>query len=115
MDLQISRMTTAFPSLRPRKKLVSAIAALLRHENHSEYVEISLVLCDDAFIQNLNRDHRGKDKPTDVLSFPQDDDVVLGDIVISLDTAKRQAKAAGWSHMDEVVLLAVHGTLHLLG
>src|SRR6187402_543906 len=99
MDLQISRMTAAFPSLRPRKKLVPAIAALLRHESHSDDVEISLVLCDDAFIQDLNRDHRGKDKPTDVLSFPQGDDFVLGDIVISLDTAAKQAKAAGWNHL----------------
>jgi len=87
----------------------------LRHESHPDDVEISLVLCDDAFIQDLNRDHRGKDKPTDVLSFPQGDAVVLGDIVISLDTAAKQARSAGWSHLDEVVLLAVHGVLHLLG
>lgn len=78
-------------------------------------MEISLVLCDDAFIQSLNLDHRGKDKPTDVLSFPQGDAVVLGDIVISLDTAARQAQSAGWSHLDEVILLAIHGVLHLLG
>lgn len=87
----------------------------MRREQHDPDVEISLVLCDDAFIQNLNRDHRGKDKPTDVLSFPQDDPVVLGDVVISLDTAAKQAQAAGWSHMDEIVLLGLHAVLHLLG
>lgn len=87
----------------------------MRREKHDPDVEISLVLCDDAFIQNLNRDHRGKDKPTDVLSFPQDHPIVLGDVVISLDTAARQAQAAGWSHMDEIVLLALHAVLHLLG
>jgi len=96
-------------------------------------VEISLVLCDDPFIRSLNLEHRGLDKPTDVLSFPQDDpddfpsftppdgdpdgDIprVLGDIVISLDTADAQARAAGWRLEDEIDLLAIHGVLHLLG
>ncbi|BDI32172.1 hypothetical protein CCAX7_42230 [Capsulimonas corticalis] len=87
----------------------------MRREDASKDSEISIVLCDDDFIQDLNRAHRGKDKPTDVLSFPQDDDLVLGDIVISLPTAERQARAAGWPMEDEVVLLGIHGVLHLLG
>jgi probable rRNA maturation factor len=65
-------------------------------------VELSLVLCDDARIQALNRDYRGKDAPTDVLSFSmregeeaEADDPVLGDLVISLDTAARQASELG--------------------
>ncbi|MEO7717905.1 MAG: rRNA maturation RNase YbeY [Capsulimonas sp.] len=87
----------------------------MRREDASKNSEISIVLCDDDFIQELNRTHRDKNKPTDVLSFPQDDDIVLGDIVISLPTAERQARAAGWAMEDEVVLLAVHGVLHLLG
>lgn len=78
-------------------------------------VEISVVLCDDPFIQALNRQHRGKDAPTDVLSFAQDDPFLLGDIVISLPTAARQAKAAGWSLEQELALLGIHGLLHLLG
>ena len=73
------------------------------------------MLCDDDFIQALNATHRNKDKPTDVLSFPQGDPLVLGDIVISLDTANRQAEAVGWSLRNEVILLAIHGTLHLIG
>jgi probable rRNA maturation factor len=88
-------------------------------------VEISIVLCDAPFIHSLNNEHRGIDKPTDVLSFPQESDDfpafdgidvprVLGDLVISLDTADRQAHAAGWSLADEVDLLAIHGVLHLL-
>jgi probable rRNA maturation factor len=77
--------------------------------------EVSLVLCDDAFIQSLNAAYRAQDKPTDVLSFAQDDPDLLGDIVISLPTAARQAQAAGWTLENEVVLLAVHGLLHLLG
>lgn len=87
----------------------------MRHESVTNDPEISVVICDDAFIQALNREYRQKDKPTDVLSFAQDDPNVLGDIVISLPTAARQADAAGWPLESEIALLAVHGLLHLLG
>lgn len=87
----------------------------MRHEAVLSDPEISVVLCDDPFIRDLNRDYRGKDKPTDVLSFAQDDPSILGDIVISLPTAARQAQAAGWPLESEIALLGVHGLLHLLG
>lgn len=116
-----------------------------------------MVLCDDLYIQELNRDWRGKDAPTDVLSFElqgedsdlefefEDDDndndgegtvaedgedlseeeseeegddgpvTMLGDVVISLDTAQRQAKERGYTLLDECRVLLVHGLLHLLG
>jgi probable rRNA maturation factor len=84
--------------------------------------ELSLVLCGDAFIQVLNRDYRGQDRPTDVLSFAMRegedgdaDDPVLGDVVISLETAARQAAERGHSVGREVQFLLVHGFLHLLG
>lgn len=77
--------------------------------------EVSVVLCDDAFIQSLNAEYRGQDRPTDVLSFAQNDLDLLGDIVISLPTAARQAQAAGWTLESEVALLGIHGLLHLLG
>lgn len=84
--------------------------------------ELSVVLCDDAFILPLNRDWRGKDAPTDVLSFAQQegeggpqDSVVLGDLVISVETAARQAQALGHPLDAEVAVLLVHGLLHLLG
>ena len=84
--------------------------------------ELSLVLCDDAFIQDLNRDYRGKDRPTDVLSFSQREgeganleDPVLGDVIISIQTASRQAAELGHSLETELVVLMVHGILHLLG
>ncbi|MDP6931394.1 MAG: rRNA maturation RNase YbeY [Myxococcota bacterium] len=84
--------------------------------------ELSVVLCDDAFIHPLNRDWRGKDQPTDVLSFAQregegadPDDSLLGDVLISLDTASRQARQRGHSLVQEVRILLVHGLLHLLG
>ena len=94
--------------------LTGPLAALLRHEAITNDPEISVVLCDDPFIRDLNRDYRQKDKPTDVLSFAQDDPNVLGDIVVSLPTAARQA-AAGWPLESEITLLGVHGLLHLLG
>ena len=85
---------------------------------------------DDAEIEVLNRDYRGKNKPTDVLSFAlfetQDDDeaivfpgeanqLSLGDLVISIATAARQARELGHSLEREIAFLSIHGTLHLLG
>jgi len=87
----------------------------LRREGVAGDPEISLVLCDDLFIGSLNAQYRGKDKTTDVLSFAQDDPELLGDIVISLPTAARQAQAADWTLESEIALLGVHGLLHLLG
>ncbi len=96
--------------------LAPLLQTLLRLEGHSDSVEISVVFSDDAFIQALNNRYRNLDKPTDVLSFAQEDDAeMLGDIVISLPTAARQAALAGWPLQSEAMLLAVHGLLHLLG
>ncbi len=87
-----------------------------------EDAELSVVLCDDAFILPLNRDYRQKDKPTDVLSFSQregeeadEDDPVLGDVVISVETAARQAEERGHALEHELRVLLVHGICHLLG
>jgi probable rRNA maturation factor len=84
--------------------------------------ELTVSLVDDAEIHRLNRDYRGKDRPTDVLAFAMregrrvsGDDTVLGDVVISLDTAARQAAPRRVSTDDEVRTLLIHGILHLLG
>jgi probable rRNA maturation factor len=84
--------------------------------------ELSLLLTDDAEIQALNKTYRKLDQATDVLSFPQDEDAVnesgdtlLGDVVISVETATRQAKEHHLSFNEELILLAIHGILHLLG
>ncbi|MDU4959803.1 MAG: rRNA maturation RNase YbeY [Sporomusaceae bacterium] len=88
--------------------------------------EVSVLLVDNAVIQALNREYRGKDVPTDVLSFAQnegDEPVIvdgsparlLGDIVISLDKAAEQAVDYGHSQEREVAFLCLHGLLHLLG
>ena len=83
-------------------------------------VELSILLCDDAFIHPLNRDYRGKDKPTDVLSFAMREegdpnDPVLGDVIISIERAQEQASERGHAIGVELALLLVHGILHLLG
>ena len=80
--------------------------------------DIELILCDDSYIQSLNQTHRGKDTPTDVLSFPLDsqyEHMPLGSIVISIDRAKEAASQFGHLVREEILILFVHGLLHLLG
>jgi probable rRNA maturation factor len=83
--------------------------------------ELSVVLVNDRAIQSLNRQHRGKDRPTDVLAFPlgeaptADQPRLLGDIVISLPTAARQAKSRKRPLLPEARFLLAHGLLHLIG
>jgi probable rRNA maturation factor len=76
--------------------------------------ELSVSLVDDARMRRLNRSFRGKDSATDVLSFPQGGEMV-GDVVISLDTARRQAREGGWTLSRELRQLLAHGILHCLG
>ncbi len=87
--------------------------------------ELSLRLTDDQEVRNLNREFRSKDQPTDVLSFaamevdcpqlPDEEPLGLGDIIISVETAARQAEIQGHSIEIELIWLASHGLLHLLG
>ena len=78
--------------------------------------EVSVVLAGDRLLQRLNRDFRGKDRPTDVLSFPgAGGDEGLGDVVISVPTAARNARRLGHSVPRELDILALHGFLHVLG
>jgi len=89
------------------------------------HAELSVLLTNDAQIHALNLEHRQKDKPTDVLSFPLDEGGgadgfvsgtrILGDVVISLDTAARQARGRKRELLPEVRFLLAHGVLHLLG
>lgn len=85
--------------------------------------ELSLLLCDNAAMRSVNRRWRGKDKPTDVLSFPIHDlaagakapEGPLGDIVIALPTARKAARQIGETAARHVERLAIHGLAHLLG
>ena len=97
---------------RPRlRRVLAAAARALRVEG-----EVSLVLAGDRSLRALNARYRGQDKPTDVLSFPGDGgEAGLGDIVISVETAERNARARGRTLPRELDVLALHGFLHVLG
>lgn len=109
----------------PEQLCKSAVAAVLAGEAAvaDAAVEIGIVLADDDRVQVLNREYRGQDKPTNVLSFPAGDDVatavgrplLLGDVVVALETARREAADDGKTLGDHLTHLVVHGTLHLLG
>jgi probable rRNA maturation factor len=77
--------------------------------------EVSLAFVSDGAIRALNRTHRRKDAPTDVLSFPSGERRFLGDIVIAASVARRQARRAGHGFGVEARVLALHGLLHLIG
>lgn len=106
--------------------LKQAIKETIQLSDEREDAEVSLMLVDDRRIHALNLEYRGVDRPTDVLSFALQDemeeepeieveDEMLGDIVISVERARDQAEEYGHSFEREIVYLAVHGTLHLLG
>ncbi|MFN0239109.1 MAG: rRNA maturation RNase YbeY [Aquificaceae bacterium] len=98
---------------------VREILSRLLQAHGLKNTEISVYLTGDQTIRLLNRDFRGRDKPTDVLSFIYDEPVgryrLLGEIVISLDTAQKQAEELGHSLEEEIKRLLVHGFVHLLG
>lgn len=77
--------------------------------------EVSIILTDDANIHSLNRQYRNIDRATNVLSFELGDDMLLGDVYISLDTVRREAAAAGISVAEHTAHMVVHGVLHLMG
>jgi probable rRNA maturation factor len=77
--------------------------------------ELSIVLLDDDDIQHLNCDYLSRDYPTNVLSFPMGERGLLGDVVISTETAQREARESGITLDEELGVLLVHGILHLLG
>ncbi len=78
--------------------------------------EVAVVLAGDGLLRRLNREYRGKDRPTDVLSFPgEGGDEGLGDVVISVPAATRNARREGHGVLRELDILALHGFLHILG
>jgi rRNA maturation RNase YbeY len=77
---------------------------------------LNVVLSTDTYLRKLNKQHRGKDKPTDVLSFTYDDfDSLIGEVFISVETAVRQAKQKRHGLEKELYILFVHGLLHVRG
>jgi probable rRNA maturation factor len=113
-------------SRRIRRRWLQQLAeAVMRAEGCSPEAELSIAIGDDAWIQELNRRYRKKDRPTDVLAFPQATlapqsmgpgaSPLLGDVAVSAETAARQAAEAGHSFERELALLVAHGILHLTG
>lgn len=102
---------------RPRwlqRREVNSFALLLQREAAGGR-QFCCRLTGDVELQALNREFRGKDEPTDVLSFPGDGIHYLGDLAISTDRAAAQADAYGHDPNQEVCILMLHGLLHLLG
>ena len=77
--------------------------------------ELSILLADDATITQMNQQYRGKDRPTNVLSFPSDQPDYLGDIIIALETLQREAAQQGKTLQDHYTHMLIHGALHLQG
>jgi probable rRNA maturation factor len=97
-----------------------AVAQTLIHENFSPPAEITVLITSDKIIRQMNQTYRRLDKATDVLSFPRGEEIdgaqsYLGDIAISAQFARDQATRFGHRFEDELQLLGVHATLHLLG
>jgi len=119
MDIQIQNDQEIHPvdSQKFKKRVEKIIRELGRQD-----AELSILLVDDEKIRQLNRQYRKLDSATDVLSFPQTEGEpgefishILGDVVISVETARSQATEHRLSLEQELVLLLIHGTLHLLG
>jgi len=102
-----------------KDKIMECADLVLKAMGESK-AELSLVLVNDMYIRNLNWKYRRKDSATDVLAFPMRDSrrlsgVILGDVVISVETAAKEAKKRKKDLQDELDLYFVHGILHLLG
>lgn len=108
-----------------QRKIKKIIKKVLQHLKVDEETEISVLFTDDKFIRSLNNKYRGIDKPTDVLSFSLQEgaikswevesDKLLGDIIISVETAQRQADKLNHIIQKELTVLLIHGLLHLTG
>jgi probable rRNA maturation factor len=111
---------SAFPAC--HEAIGTAAAALASHPTCSTASgEVTVVLADDALVRSLNKTYRGKDKPTNVLSFPfqappgAEAHGVLGDIVLAAETVRHEAGARGIPPAHHLQHLVIHGVLHLLG
>ena len=115
------KIAEEFRSLIESRLVERAVEATLQHQSAPPNADLSIVITDDEQIHKLNRQFRGVDAPTDVLSFPaghtdpESGSLYLGDVLISYPRASAQAERSGHSVADELQLLVVHGVLHLLG
>lgn len=126
VDIQVDE---AFADYVDAALIEQAVAAVLAAERVEDAIELSVLVTDDAELHRLNREYRGVDRPTDVLSFadepddgaptgfvrPDDMPRYLGDLAISWERVVAQAAEYGHSQSRELAFLTVHGVLHLLG
>jgi probable rRNA maturation factor len=98
----------------PKSRLIKTVESALKGENIKQ-AEIRIIFVDDREIHDLNTKFLGHDYPTDVITFPFDEENLEGEIYISVDTAQRQAADYGVTLGNELRRLAVHGALHLAG
>lgn len=119
LDIE-DEITAKYPQIQP-EGLILAAETVLEHQKMASNVALSLVICENNTIQELNRLYRDVDSPTDVLSFPlheQDPDtgdLYLGDVIISIERAITNLQEHHTTIDKEMYLLTVHGILHLLG
>lgn len=116
MDVSLSGLSAA-PTPTFLAEAEDDAKSLVRTVLRDKSAELSVVFSSNVVMREMNSKWRGVDDTTDVLSFPQNDPdkVVLGDVLISVETAMRQAEQEGIGLRDEVRILMVHGVLHLLG
>lgn len=111
----LSDLWDGLPEAEDIVRLAVRAAAAHPDVKHGGDAELSVALADDATIQRLNREYRAKDKPTNVLSFPAVHGPLLGDVIIAYETLVREAAEEAIPVRDHLILLTVHGLLHLLG
>ena len=127
MELSVINQTNEVSFEEYEKDFIEIANRTWKLLEHTDNVNFAVIFVDDVQIHEMNRDYRGVDRPTDVITFALQDEMAefemdndeieqeLGDIFISVDTAKRQAEEYGHSLRREVCFLFTHGLLHLLG
>jgi probable rRNA maturation factor len=115
LDVEIVREADAWERVGDTLLVRGAKAAFAAVSPRDDDCEVAILLTSDAKMRELNREWRGKDAPTNVLSFPSGDERHLGDVVLAYETIAREAKEQGVTIEDHAAHLVVHGLLHLLG
>jgi probable rRNA maturation factor len=118
MRIEVASTVKGSPTQRRVRAVLSRAARLVprsRIQNAKSRIEVSVLFCGDRAIRTLNRRYRGMDAPTDVLAFPAETGGLLGDIVISIPCASRQARRRREPPAREIDRLLLHGFLHLSG
>lgn len=118
MQVEVASKVSGSPPPRRVRALLARAARLVpqsKAQSPKSKIEVSVLFCGDGAIRTLNRRYRKVDAPTDVLAFPAQSRGLLGDIVISVPYASRQARRRGESPAREIDRLLVHGLLHLSG